>query len=95
MKNTRNNKKLVERLRENVDLVIVTNIKEDSVSFVAGASEKAIKSGLKAGDFVKQVAQITGGNGGGRPNFAQAGGKDITKLPEAKQEIYDKLGLEL
>lgn len=88
-------KDLVERLRENVDLVIVTNIKEDSVSFVAGASDKAIKSGLKAGDFVKQVAQITGGNGGGRPNFAQAGGKDITKLPEAKQEIYDKLGLEL
>ena len=35
------------------------------------------------GNLVKQAAIITGGNGGGRPDFAQAGGRDVTKLDEA------------
>lgn len=38
---------------------------------------------MKAGDIVRQVAQITGGSGGGRPHLALAGGKDISRLDEA------------
>jgi alanyl-tRNA synthetase len=56
---------------------------QDKLSFVAYASSKAIAQGLKAGDVVKAVASYTGGNGGGRPDFAQSGGKDIHKLEEA------------
>lgn len=56
---------------------------QDKLSFVAYASSQAIAQGLKAGDVVKAVANYTGGNGGGRPDFAQSGGKDIHKLEEA------------
>ena len=40
-------------------------------------------AGLKAGDLVREVAKMVGGGGGGRPNMAQAGGRDASKLPEA------------
>lgn len=46
-------------------------------------SDKAISSGLKAGQLVGKVAKICGGGGGGKPDFAQAGGKDATKVEEA------------
>lgn len=88
-------KNLVERLKDSVDVVMFVNIKDDSLAFTCGVSEKGLKSGFKAGDLVKTVAQITGGNGGGRPNFAQAGGKDLSKLSEAKHEIFNKLGINL
>ena len=53
------------------------------VSFVAAVPETLIKQGLKAGDWVREVAKVAGGGGGGRPDMAQAGGKDPTKLQEA------------
>jgi len=40
----------------------------------------------KAGDWIKNIAPLLGGGGGGRPDFAQAGGKDVTKLSLAKEE---------
>ncbi|QIK70457.1 alanine--tRNA ligase [Erysipelothrix sp. HDW6C] len=88
-------KDLVERVRNHVDVVFVANAKADSVTFVVGMSDAAIKNGYKAGDFAKAAALVTGGNGGGRPNFAQAGGKDITKLSTAKAEIFNKVGINL
>ncbi len=56
---------------------------EGKVSLVATFSKPAIDKGLKAGKFIGGIAKITGGGGGGRPNFAQAGGRDASKLPEA------------
>ena len=50
---------------------------------IATVTDDLIKRGLKAGDLVREVAKIVGGGGGGRPNLAQAGGKDASKLPEA------------
>ena len=47
------------------------------------ATEDAVKAGAHAGNIVRTAAQVTGGNGGGRPNMAQAGGKDVTKVQEA------------
>lgn len=40
---------------------------------------------IKAGDWIKAIAPIVGGGGGGRPDFAQAGGKDVSKVKEAKE----------
>ena len=42
-----------------------------------------VKKGLKSGDIVKQVAAVVGGAGGGKPDMAQAGGKDVSKIGEA------------
>jgi alanyl-tRNA synthetase len=66
------------------------------VSFVAAVSDDLIAKGLKAGDWVREAAKVAGGGGGGRPQMAQAGGKDPTKLAEALQaarQFAAKLGL--
>ena len=57
-------------------------IKGDKVLIAAGVKG----CDAKAGDWIKKIAPILGGGGGGRPDFAQAGGKDKSKLPEAKTE---------
>ena len=57
-------------------------VKGDKVLIAAGVKNAS----AKAGDWIKKVAPILGGGGGGRPDFAQAGGKDASKLPEAKDE---------
>ena len=53
------------------------------VSFCSAVSDDLIARGLKAGDWVRETAKIAGGGGGGRPQMAQAGGKDPSKLPAA------------
>ena len=47
---------------------------------VAGSKD----TNIKAGDWIKNIAPIVGGGGGGRPDFAQAGGKDVSKIEDAK-----------
>jgi alanyl-tRNA synthetase len=56
---------------------------EGKVSLVAAFSQPVIAEGLQAGKFIGGIAKLCGGGGGGRPNFAQAGGRDAAKLPEA------------
>jgi alanyl-tRNA synthetase len=59
---------------------------EEKVSFVAAVSDDLIARGLKAGDWVRETAKIAGGGGGGRPQMAQAGGKDPAKLNDALEQ---------
>jgi alanyl-tRNA synthetase len=56
---------------------------EDKVTFVAAVSDDVIAKGLKAGDWIRETAKVAGGGGGGRPQMAQAGGKEPAKLGEA------------
>lgn len=56
---------------------------DDRVLLVAGLSRALVERGLDAGDWVKEVAAIVGGGGGGRPDLAQAGGKDVAQIPAA------------
>jgi alanyl-tRNA synthetase len=69
---------------------------DGKVMLLAGVTDDLIKKGVKAGDIVKEIAPIVGGGGGGRPNMAQAGGKNASKLDEAlgkaKAMIAEKLG---
>ena len=60
-------------------------VKGDKVLIACGVSNAP----AKAGDWIKKIAPILGGGGGGRPDFAQAGGKDVTKLVEAKEASLD------
>lgn len=64
-------------------IVILASGEGDKVSFVVMCTDDAVKKGAKAGDIVKAAATVCGGGGGGRPNMAQAGGKDASKLDEA------------
>ncbi len=65
--------------------VIVLGIasEDGKVMLLAGVTDDLIKKGVKAGDIVKEIAPIVGGGGGGRPDMAQAGGKDASKLNDA------------
>ncbi|MNH87065.1 Alanine--tRNA ligase [compost metagenome] len=56
---------------------------EDKVNFVVAVPQQEVKRGLHAGKLVKELAALCGGGGGGRPDMAQAGGKDASKLDEA------------
>lgn len=62
---------------------VLGSVQEERPLFVAAVSDDLIKRGVKAGDLVRLMGQVTGGGGGGRPNLAQAGGKDATRLAEA------------
>ena len=61
------------------------------MSKTRASSKEAIQKGIKAGDIVKMAATMCGGNGGGRPDMAQAGAKDASKIDEAIQSIKEKL----
>ncbi len=76
-------------------VVCLASVNEDKVIFVAGAGTLAVKSGVKCGDLVKEAAQICDGKGGGRPDLAQSGAKNIAKTDEALRFMQNKLGLTL
>jgi alanyl-tRNA synthetase len=61
------------------------------VSLIAAFSPEVNKKGLLAGKFIGAIAKICGGGGGGRPNLAQAGGRDANKLPEALDKAQSEL----
>jgi alanyl-tRNA synthetase len=63
--------------------ILVASRENGKVTFIAAVSDDLIARGLKAGDWVREAAKIAGGGGGGRPQMAQAGGKDPSKLDAA------------
>ncbi|MFW3413162.1 alanine--tRNA ligase [Aliarcobacter butzleri] len=65
--------------------IFLLQAKDDKVLIVAGSKN----TNIKAGDWIKNIAPIVGGGGGGRPDFAQAGGKDTSKIQEAKTKALD------
>lgn len=82
---------LGDKLKDKLEsyFIVLASSKEDKVSLIAIASEDAVKKGVHAGKIIKEVAQITGGGGGGRPNMAQAGGKDPSQIDKAISETYE------
>jgi alanyl-tRNA synthetase len=85
-------KLMIESLKPLVHegFIFLAGVTEDKVNFVAFCGTKAIAKGLKAGDVVKTMAAQTGGNGGGRPDFAQAGGKDASQLDALLKELSSR-----
>jgi len=68
-------------------VVVLGTVINEKPSLIAAVTPDLISRGLKAGDLIKRVAQVVGGGGGGRPDMAQAGGKDPAKLPEALAQV--------
>jgi len=95
----------VEQAREAIDMLkkkaksaaIILGFEDDGkVTLLAGMTNDLIEKGLSAGDVIKNIAPIVGGGGGGRPQMAQAGGKNPQKIDEALAKaaeiIAEKLG---
>ncbi len=72
-------------------VLLATRQGEDKVTLVAGISKDLQGRKLSAGDWIRPVAAAVGGGGGGRPDMAQAGGKEPAKLPEALQIAKDTI----
>jgi alanyl-tRNA synthetase len=64
-------------------VIVLATVQDDKPAFLSAVTDDLVKKGYNAGNIVKKVAQVTGGSGGGKPNLAQAGGKDKSKIEEA------------
>jgi alanyl-tRNA synthetase len=60
---------------------------DDKIVFLAMVTDDLVRRGVKAGDLVNRVAKLTGGGGGGKPNMAQAGGRDKERWQAALDEV--------
>ena len=72
-------------------VVLIVSAQSDKVNMIAMATDDVIAKGAHAGNLVKGMAALVGGGGGGRPNMAQAGGKNPDKVPEALKAAADIL----
>lgn len=70
-------------------LIVLGSVQDGKVNLIAAVSKDLIEKGYHAGKLIKEVAAKCGGGGGGRPDMAQAGGKDPEKLDEALQFVGD------
>ncbi|NIP85261.1 MAG: hypothetical protein GTO03_06775 [Planctomycetales bacterium] len=77
---------LIDRLRRQaapIAILLASATGSDKVALVAGISHDLEEQGLHAGHWVREVAKVIGGSGGGKPSLAQAGGKEVDQLPAA------------
>ena len=80
---------LKEKLGEGV--VVLASEKDGKVNLITMATDEAMKKGAHAGNLIKGIAGKVGGGGGGRPNMAQAGGKNPAGIEEALEEAKSVL----
>ncbi len=86
-------RELADRLKEKLAPSVIALGTSDGtkVTLVAAVSKDLVKR-YHAGNLLKQIAPLVGGGGGGRPDFAQAGGKDPTRLDDALAQVYKIIG---
>ena len=83
--------RLQQKIGNNAAVILGSALEEGKVSLVAAFGADINKKGVQAGKFIGAVAKMCGGGGGGRPNLAQAGGRDASKLPEALEKAKGDL----
>ena len=74
---------LQSSLGELCAVVLGSAVADDKVCLVAAFSPGVVKRGVSAGALLGSLAKLCGGGGGGKPGFAQAGGRDVSRIPEA------------
>ena len=72
-------------------VAVFAAIDGDKLNFVASAGADAVKAGAHAGNILKEISAITGGKGGGRPDSAMSGGRDLDKVDEALAKVEEIL----
>ena len=80
---------LKEKLGQGV--VVIASSANGKVNLIAMATDEAMAKGAHAGNLIKGIAGLVGGGGGGRPNMAQAGGKNPTGIPDAIAKVSEVL----
>ncbi len=70
-------------------VAVLAAVNGEKLTFLAICGKDAVKAGIKAGDLVKQVCSCCGGSGGGKPDSAMGGGKDVVKLDNALAQVDD------
>ena len=73
-------------------VVVLMSKLDDKVNMIAMATDEAMKKGAHAGNLIKGIASLVGGGGGGRPNMAQAGGKDVSAIDGMLAQVQTMLG---
>lgn len=87
-------KPAIEKLSSKLgnSIIVLTSIQSpEQISICVKVSDNYVKAGVNAGNIVKFIAEATGGRGGGRPNFAQGGGKDSSKIDEVLIKIKEEI----
>ena len=84
-------RELSDQLKEQLGdcIIVLISVSDGRVNLLAAASDEAVKKGAHAGNLIKEISGIVGGKGGGRPNMAQAGGKDASKVSEAIEKAKE------
>ncbi len=83
------------RAKLKTGIVVLGAVMEDKVSFIVAATADVTAKGVHAGKIIKEIAKIADGSGGGKPEMAQAGGKDVSKLDEALSIAAEVIGQQL
>jgi alanyl-tRNA synthetase len=85
---------MADKFRNKYDsgVIVLGSVQENKPLLLAAITDDLVVRGLHAGKLIKQVAEVIGGGGGGRPNLAQAGGKDPSKLSEALDQVAVYIG---
>ena len=86
---------VMRRKQETGLAVLLITADDGKVQLVAGLSKDLIERGLHAGNWLKEVAPVVGGGGGGRPDLAQAGGKSPEKVPAALEQAIKAIASRL
>lgn len=76
---------LCDKLKDKVSnsVIVLANVSNDKVNFIVSVTKDALSKNVHAGNMIREIAKVAGGGGGGRPDMAQAGGKDASKVKEA------------
>ena len=70
-------------------VIVIASVQDDKVNLMATATDAAQAKGAHAGNLIKAIAGLVGGGGGGRPNMAQAGGKNPAGVPDALKKVAE------
>ena len=70
-------------------VAVLATVNEEKITFLAVCGKEANARGIKAGELVKQVCTTCGGSGGGKPDSAMGGGKDVSKVDNALAIVDD------
>ena len=81
---------MVDDLRDKLrsGIVLLAAVQDGRVSLALGVTPD-LKDRFKAGDLVREIAAVVGGKGGGRPDFAQAGGNDASQVDAAFERLFE------